>query len=123
MLLRLYKKNFREFDRRFVIKQQPLTAKIRKLGAKGRVIVPDIRGLMVTNRLNANKDVVFSEYQDFGPATQYSMSYQKPVTASFRVINKKSKVFMILSMPAVRIGRQLGQPESKNTKNFGFYLF
>ena len=77
------------FDRRFVIKQQPLTAKIRKLGAKGRVIVPDIRGLMVTNRLNANKDVVFSEYQDFGPSS-YSMSYQKPVTASFRVINKQS---------------------------------
>ena len=44
---------------------------------------------MVTNRLNANKGVVFSEYQDFGPSG-YSMSYQKPVTASFRVINKKS---------------------------------
>ncbi len=76
-------------DRQFVIKQQPLVTKVRKIGAKGRVIVPDIRGLMVTNRLNANKGVVFSEYQDFGPSS-YSMSYQKPVTASFRVINKQS---------------------------------
>ena len=76
-------------DRQFVIKQQPLVTKVRKIGARGRVIVPDIRGLMVTNRLNANKGVVFSEYQDFGPSG-YSMSYQKPVTASFRVINKQS---------------------------------
>ena len=76
-------------DRQFVIKQQPLVTKIRKIGAKGRVIVPDIRGLMVTNRLNSHKGVVFSEYQDFGPSG-YSMSYQKPVTASFRVINKQS---------------------------------
>ena len=76
-------------DRRFIIKQQPLVTTIRKIGAKGRVIIPDIRGLMVTNRLNANKGVVFSEYQDFGPSS-YSMSYQKPVTASFRVINKQS---------------------------------
>jgi len=76
-------------DRRFVVKQQPLITKIRKIGAKGRVIVPDIRGLMVANRLNAHKDVMFSEYQDFGPSS-YSMSYQKPVTASFRVINKQS---------------------------------
>jgi len=76
-------------DRQFVIKQQPLITKVRKIGARGRVIIPDIRGLMVTNRLNSHKGVVFSEYQDFGPSG-YSMSYQKPVTASFRVINKQS---------------------------------
>ena len=54
-----------------------------------KTIVPDVNGLIVQNRLDKDKGVVFSEYQDFG-ASSYSMSFQRPVTASFRVINKKS---------------------------------
>jgi len=77
-----------EPSKRYLVTQQPLVTKIRKIKTN-KTIVPDVNGLIVQNRLDKDKGVVFSEYQDFG-ASSYSMSFQRPVTASFRVINKKS---------------------------------
>jgi hypothetical protein len=76
-------------EKRYLITQLPeIRTKIKRLKTN-QIIIPDMQGMIVQNRLNAHKGTLFSEYQDFGPSL-FTMSYQKPVTASFRVVNKLS---------------------------------
>ena len=73
---------------RFVLSNPLLKGKIKKI-KRGNIVVPDFKGPIMQNRQFINKNFAFKEFQDLGPSP-FTMSFQTPATASFKITNKIS---------------------------------
>ena len=73
---------------RFVLSNPLLKGKIKKI-KRGNIVIPDFKGPIMQNRQFINKNFAFKEFQDLGPSP-FTMSFQTPVTASFKITNKIS---------------------------------
>ncbi len=73
---------------RFVLSNPLLKGKIKKI-KRGNIVIPDFKGPIMQNRQFINKNFAFKEFQDLGPSP-FTMSFQTPATASFKITNKIS---------------------------------